>query len=98
MMTKTTIAISLALGMSAVVPGARASCVPSAPTGWTVPFSISTMDKATAVAPYTYGQLISSTSGANLSGNSTQLFSDRLVPFHMPPIAALQPTKTTVRY
>jgi hypothetical protein len=56
------------------------------------------MDKATAVASYTYGQLISSTSGANLSGNSTQLFSDRLVPFHMPPIAALQPTKTTVRY
>jgi hypothetical protein len=93
MMTKTTIAISLALGMSAVVPGARASCVPSAPTGWTVPFSISTMDKATAVASYTYGQLISSTSGANLSGNSTQLFSDRLVPFTCPPLRLCNPPR-----
>jgi hypothetical protein len=72
----------LMLGLLAAKPvGAWANCVPSVPTGWIVPFSISTMNKANAVATYTSGELFSSINGttAILSNeDNNQLFSDRI--------------------
>jgi hypothetical protein len=76
------LAARLLLGVLALAPaGARASCVPSAKTNWTVPFSIAAMNKAIAVTSYTSGQLTASTSGATViwsAGGNIQLFSDRL--------------------